>query len=116
MNSYPVKIGGEEVRFSWTQETAKRYTFRASKIGGAPRGADFANPRKVTAAIGSFLWLILPAEIHQKYDSPEELFMAIDHDDQSAQVAACLTGIFSDMSPDAEKKSTSRKSPSRKSS
>lgn len=114
--SYPVKIGGESVEIGWTQDVAKRYDFRASKIGGAPASRDFTNPKKAAWAVTSFLWLILPPAAHNLYASPEDLFVAIDHETEFAAIGAALAGIMSDMAPDAEKKSTGKKSHSPKSS
>lgn len=114
--THPVKIGGEAVEIGWTQDVAKRYLFRSSKIGGAPSSEDFTNPKKAAAAVTSFLWLVLPPAVHDRYPTPEDLFVAIDHETEFAAVGAALAGIMSDMNPGAEKKSTGKKSPSPKSS
>lgn len=114
--TYPVKIGGETVEIGWTQDVAKRYLFRASKIGGAPASRDFSNPKKAASAVTCFLWLVLPPAVHERYPTPEELFVAIDHETEFAAVGAALAGVMSDMAPDDEKKSTGKKSPSQKSS
>jgi len=110
--SYPVTIGGESVNLAWTQDIARRYPFRASKIGGAPSARAMTNPKTAVAAVTAFLWLILPPETHALYPTPEDLFLAIDHESDHLELHAALAGVISDMAPDAEKKSTSGKSPS----
>lgn len=110
--SHEVTIGGETVRLAWTQDIARRYPFRCSKIGGAPTARSMSNPRTATAAVTSFLWLLLPPDLHAVYPTPEELFLAIDHEADAEAIHAALVGIISDMAPDAEKKSTSPTSPS----
>ena len=110
--THPVTIGGREIALAWTQDIASRFPFRASKIGGCPSFADFANPKKAAAAITSFLWLMLPPDIHALYSSPEELFIAIDHENEAKAIHSALIAVIGDMSPTDEKKSTSKKPPS----
>lgn len=112
---YPVVIGGEVVELEWKQDIARRYVFRASKIGGGPTSAEFSNPKKAAAAVASFLWLVLPPAVHARYATPEDLFVDIDHASQGQAIRDALVGIFADMAPDAEKKSTGKKTPLRKS-
>jgi hypothetical protein len=105
-------IGGKEVELAWTQDIANRFPFRCSKIGVDPSQLfkEFSMPRKAAAAFTSFLWLILPPNAHGLYQSPEDLFVAIDHESEAASIHAAVLGVIADMSPDAEKKSTLNKS------
>jgi hypothetical protein len=109
---HPITIGGRQVDLEWTQDIASRMPFRASRIGGSPSMADFANPKKAAAAVTSFLWLVLPPAVHQLFSNPEELFVAIDHKTEAAAIHSALVAIVGEMEPDAEKKSTLRKPPS----
>ena len=106
MNSYPVTIAGDTVHLAWTQDIARRYPFRASKIGGAPTGRAMSNPKTAVAAVTSFLWLLLPPETHAQYPTPEDLFVAIDHENDHGAIYSALVGIIGDMVPSDEKKST----------
>lgn len=111
-----LKIGGREFAIEWTQELARRYPFRASKIGGAPAIRDFTNPKKAAAAVTTFLWLLLPAAAHELFPSPEELYVGIDHETEAEAIHEAVFGVIRDMQPAAEKKRSSRKRPSRASS
>lgn len=112
MEPVPITIGGETVHLAWTQDVARRLAFRASKIGGGPTFADFRNPKKAAAAITSFLWLILPADVHARFYTPEELFVAIDHQNEAASIHAAVMSVIGSMQlSDAEKK-TPLKTPS----
>lgn len=113
---HEVVIGGRKVTLEWTQDIASRYRFRESRIGGVPSIADFRNPRKAKAAIISFLWLVLPPDVHQLFSNPEELAIAINEETEAEAIFAAVVGIIGDMVVTDEKKSTSKKSPSPKSS
>lgn len=110
---HSVKIAGKEVILSWTQERLRSFGFRASKIGANPAELfrDFRNPLKAEYAVTSFLWLLLPDEEYRKYPLPDDLIEAIDPEDAAA-IFSAVVGIIALMSPSAEKKSSSRKSPS----
>jgi len=112
MTSYEATIAGEKVILAWDQRTARAYGYRASKIGGAPSLTDLANPKRAAAAVTDLLWLILPPETAAKYRTPEELFLAIDHEAEAAAIHTALVSIIGDITATPEKKSTSRKSPS----
>jgi hypothetical protein len=107
-----------EYRVAWTQEITSRFEFRASKLGVEPSQLlrEFSQPRKAAAAITSFLWLLLPPAAHATHPTPEDLFVAIDHQADGEGIHAAIVGVLADMSPEVEKKSTLKKSPSRKSS
>ena len=112
MKSYPVTIEGQTVELAWTQDIARRYQFRSSKIGGPPTARAMSNPKTAVAAVTAFLWLLLPPDVHSLYQSPEDLFLAIDHENDHAGLHAALVGVIGDMVPDVEKKSTLTKSQS----
>lgn len=109
--SHKCTIAGNPVELSWSNETQKRMHFRASAVGinlGTIH-KDFTKPNKAAAAYSSFLWCILPAKFLADYPTPEELYVAIE-DNEAPAIHAALFGIFEDMAPDVEKKSTSRNS------
>ena len=110
--SYLVKIGGEEIRIAWDQQTARAYEYRASKIGGAPSLRDLANPKRAVAAVTDLLWLLLPPKTADKYRSPEELFIAINHEEDAPSIHSALLAVINDIETSEQKKSTSEKSPS----
>ena len=112
---YKIKVGGEEIGIAWDQQTARSFAYRAAKIGGAPSFCDLRNPKRAVAAVTDLLWLLLPSETAAKYRTPEELFVAIDHEKDALSIHSALVGVIGDMDTDTEKKSTSKKSPSQKS-
>lgn len=112
MTTYPVIIGGEEIALAWDQQTARSYAYRASKIGGAPSFADLKNPKRAVAAITDLLWLFLPPSAQAKYRTPEDLFVAIDHESHAPAIHAAVIGIVGDMLTDDQKKRSSKNSPS----
>jgi hypothetical protein len=114
--SHLVKIGGREVVISWNQETAKRYNFRLSCIGGHPTKRELTTPALASAAVCKLLWALLPASEIGRYATPEDLFVDIDQDTESEAISLAIIGVFADMAPTKEKKTTSQKSPSQKSS
>jgi hypothetical protein len=109
--SHKLTIAGEPVEIAWNNETAKRFGFRASagNVNVKTLHKDFTNPTKAGAAFASFLWLVLPPAKVRDYPTPEDVFIAITEDDV-ASVHTALIGVIADMVPDAEKKSTSKKS------
>ena len=110
-----VKIDGREVAISWNRETAKRYNFRLSSIGGHPTQRELTTPATSSAAVCKILWALLPASEIGRYATPEDLFVAID-DEDGGMIATAIVGIYADMAPTKEKKTTIKKSPSQKSS
>lgn len=110
--SHPVTIGGRTVSLAWTQEIARRFTYRASSIGGAPGKRELTNAKTATAAVTKLLWLVLPPEVAASYPTPEDLFLALDHETAGEGIHKALVGIMADMHADDEKKSTSPSSPS----
>lgn len=106
--SHTVKIAGREIVLTWTNEVAKRFFFRLASIGGMPRQKDFTNPASAAASVAKVVWALLPKADLSRYESPEDLFVDIG-DDEAAGVAEAVAAIFSEMAPDPEKKSSSRK-------
>ena len=107
-----VSIAGQPVPIHWTQEVARRYGIRASKLGGAPKTADLSDRHRAAYAATAFLWLFLPPMIHDQYRTPEELYLALDHEQEAPAILAAILAVFEEMGVDAEKKTSSPKSPS----
>jgi len=114
---YPITIGGQKTEIAWTQDAAKRYAFRASKLGLDPFRL-MSTPAKREFALICILWLVLPQSVHLQFATSEDLHVAINHDDDTEKqgITTALSGIIGDMFPDAEKKSSGTKKHSRKSS
>lgn len=110
---HAITIGGEPTEIGWTQEAAKRYAFRSSKLDVDPL-AIINKPRSRERGLISMLWLLLPPAFHSRFETPEELHVAINHGDENevAGITAALVAVIGEMFPDAEKKSTSKNSPS----
>lgn len=110
---HTVHIQGTAVPLEWTQAASRAFGFRASKIGADPLTLyrDIKNPLKAEYAVTAFLWMLLPDEQYRKYALPEDLCPAIDPE-QAPEILRAVLGVIADMSPTAEKKSTSKKSPS----
>jgi len=109
---FPAVIGGREITLKWTQETAKRFHYRLSQIGGHPTQRELSGIRTRDAAACKLLWAFLPPVELASFPTPEDLFVAIDQETEGLALGQALAGIYAEMSVDAEKKSTSRKSPS----
>jgi len=108
-------IGERSVEITWNRETALRYGFRASDIGGAPSIAKLRNPKTAAAAVTKLLWCCLPPSEIVTLATPEDLYTALDHEKHAAQIHAVVVGIVGDMFPSDEKKSTSKNLPSQES-
>ena len=113
--SYPITIGGNPTAIAWNQDVAKRYSFRASRLGFDPF-TIVNKPAKREFALICILWLVLPQEVHLQFATAEDLHVAINHDD-AAEVAAittALVAVIGDIFPSAEKKSSGTRKPLRK--
>jgi len=108
----PVKIGGREIALKWTQETAKRFHYRLSQIGGHPTQRELTGARTRDAAACKLLWAFLPPAELGSYPTPEDLFVAIDQETEGLQLGEALAKIYGEMAVDAEKKRSLTKSPS----
>jgi hypothetical protein len=107
----PVKIGGREIALKWTQETAKRFHYRLSQIGGHPTQRELTGARTRDAAACKLLWAFLPLAELGSYPTPEDLYVAIDQETEGLELGKALAEMYAEMVPDAEKKSTLTKSP-----
>jgi hypothetical protein len=107
--SHLVKIGGREITLDWSQEVAKRFNYRLAAIGGMPKQKELTTPITAGAAIAKIVWALLPKADFARYETPEDLFVDLDHDTEGLIVAEAVAAIFSEMAPDAEKKRTSTK-------
>jgi hypothetical protein len=114
--SHKVSIGGREVVLEWSNETAKRFAYRMGEIGGEPTSAQLSNRRTVTTALFKVLWGLLPPGEFARHESPEALYVAVDHDSEAKGIFDAIAAVYAERFPTPEKKRSSRKSPSRKSS
>jgi len=112
--SHETIIGGRNVSLTWSQEIAKRFRFRLSAIGGHPTTRELTSPATADAAVCKLLWAMLPTQEIGRYPTPEDLFVAIDQDSESESIGIAIRGVYADMEPTPEKKTTTKKSPSRK--
>jgi len=112
--AHEITIGGRAILLSWNQEIAKRFNFRLSSIGGHPTQREVTTIATSSAAVCKILWALLPAAEIGRYATPEDLFVAIDQETESEAIAKAILGVYGEMSPTPEKKSTTKKSPSRK--
>ena len=110
--AHEVKIAGEVVRIAWDQATQRQFLFRMGEIGGEPSIAQLSNKKTVTTAIFKVLWGLIPKQLLAKYPDPESLFVAVDHENEAEAIFTAIMAVYSDSSPDTEKKSTLKKSPS----
>ena len=109
---HEITIAGRKVELEWTQESAKRFSFRMGECGGEPTSKQLTNPKTVTTALFKVLWGLLPSAEFVRYHDPESLFVAVDHETEGEAIYAAIAAIYQDRCPSAEKKSTSQKSPS----
>jgi hypothetical protein len=109
---YPITIAGRKVSLAWTQESEKRFAFRMGLIGGEPTPKQLSNPRTVTTALFKIAWGLLPPAEFARYDDPEALFVAMDHEADAEALFAAISGIYQDRTIDTEKKTSLKKSPS----
>lgn len=109
MNSHAVKIGGKSVPLRWDQATSRRFRLRASSLGLDPARlfADLSDTVRAEYSAAALTWLLLPSSAH--YRTPEDMWEHVEEADIADNLKA-LVGVFEDMSPDAEKKSTSKNS------
>ena len=107
-------IGGRKVSLEWTQEAANRFRFRLSSIGGHPSQRELTSPTSADAAVCKLLWAMLPPQEVARHATPEDLFVAIDQATESEAIALAIRGVYADMEPTPEKKTTKKKSPLRK--
>lgn len=115
MESHNCKIAGRSVDLAWTQETAKRYAFRMGEIGGEPTSKQLTSPRTVATALHKVLWALLPPAEFARYATPEDLFVAVDHDNEATGIFSAINSVYQDRFADTEKKSSLTKSRSQES-
>ena len=106
---HQITIGGSPVELEWTQASARAFHFRLSEIGFSISGAAFKGAR-AASSFCKCLWALLPADVFREYPTPEELFVAIDHETEAAAIYGAVSAIFAEMAPSDEKKSTSKNS------
>lgn len=114
MEKHEIKIAGESVSLAWDQETAKRYHFRMAEIGGEP--TDYSNPNTIATNLFKVLYGLLPVQTFKKYSDPEDLWVAVDHENEGEAIFKAINAVFLERFPDAEKKSNGRTKRSQESS
>lgn len=110
MEPHTITIGGKTVSITWNQGVARRLSFRASSIGGGPSFADFSHPQKAASAIVTFLWLLLPPEVHRRFPTPEDLYADIAETEAPA-IHAGILSVVREMFPDEDEKKNSPSTP-----
>ncbi len=105
--SYQITIAGRKTSIAWDQGTMRRYLFRLGVIGGEPTAKQLTNPKTVTTAIFKILWCLLPPDIHREFESPEDLFAAVDHETEGPAIYAAVKAIFEDRAGITQKKTSS---------
>lgn len=109
---HELTLAGRPVTLEWTVESKKRFQYRLQTIGGHPPESHFKRAATAPAAFARVLWAMLPKQEVALYESPEDLFAAIDHDTEYQGILTAVSGVYKDMAVSAEKKMTSDKSPS----
>lgn len=107
---HEINIAGKPVALEWNQKAARAFTFRLSEIGFNLSGAAFKGARAASSYV-KCLWALLPADAFREYATPEDLFVAIDHETEATAIYEAVASIFFEMAPGEEKKSTSTNSP-----
>lgn len=109
-----LQLAGAAVTIAWDNATQRTFATRLSKIGESSGsiGAALNSKARGDYAIVTLLWAVLPADVYRRYPTPEDMVADIAPEDNEAAVAAVF-GVIKEMTPTPEKKSTSKKSPSR---
>lgn len=108
---HKVNIGGKPVTLTWDQKASRRYKSRTDEMRVPPKFADLSNPKKADTTLYKLLWAFLPETELSRFPSPESLFVEADPSEFEA-ICKAIVAILGEMFPNAEKKSTSRKSQS----
>ena len=105
--SHACSIGGRKVDLEWTNESLRKMTIRASKLGEDPRDlfSDLKDPKRSDYAACALLWLLVPDEIHEANRTPEKLWLKVA-DQEIEGVLGAVIATLGDITVDAEKKST----------
>ena len=109
--NHEITIGGRPVKIAWTVETQKRFQYRLQTIGGHPPEGAFRAAKTAPAAFCKVLWALLPPAELVALPTPEDVFVALDHEKEAPAMFAAVSAIYGEMAADAEKKTTSGKSP-----
>ena len=108
-----ISISGRKVAIAWNIEVSRRFRFRLGAIGGHPSRKELTTAATAESAFTKILWALLPAGEFAKYETPEDLFVALDIDGEegASSIAAVITSIYDEMSATVEKKTSGRKKP-----
>lgn len=116
MAKHQCTIAGSAVELEWTQSVARQYRYRASKLGVDNELERMSNPATVESAVFDTLWCLLPSALIAKYPTPEELFVAVDHDNEAEGIWQAIKGVIEEQVVDQQKKTTSKSDPGPESS
>ncbi len=105
--SHPVTISGETVSLVWSKASSRLMRLRLAGIG-FDWSKDTVGSR-MSATMVKICWALLPSEVFEKYADYESMYSAMN-EDEDAPMFKAVSAIISEMSPPAEKKSTSKKS------
>ena len=111
---HELTIAGRKVSLEWNRKASKSFAFRLSEIGFEITPKSFSGV-KAAAAFCKCLWALLPDAEFARYDTPEKLFIEIDHETESPAIFTAISAIFAEMNASDEKKSTLTTSPSQES-
>ncbi len=109
--AHEIEIAGRKVLLEWNRKASKLFAYRLSEIGFEVTPKSFSGV-KAPSALCKCLWALLPDSEFVKYDSPEKLFVEIDHEKEAATIFSAVSSIFAEMNVSEEKKSTLTTSPS----
>jgi hypothetical protein len=107
-----IEIDGRTVSVEWNQGAARRFGFRAAKHGIKLDVRGLFDPARADSAYVEALWLMLPPDEHARHATPEDLAAAIDHKTQADAIVQVVLHAIGEMTADAEKKTTSKNTPS----
>ena len=114
--AYPVVIDGVESEIDWTQETQKRLVYRLSSIDDSFDSLfrRLIKPKSRASGLFDLLWAVMTPAEFAKYRKPEDVFLAADEKTEAPAIVEAMGSLISEIFPTAQKKRTTKRSPSRK--
>ena len=113
MITYPLTIAGENVELTWTNSTSCLMRLRLQESG-----FDWIKDTKgerMGAAMVRICWALLPDEVFDRYPTHHKMYSAMS-DGEDVEMLKTINQVLSELAPSEQKKSTSTKSRSPKSS
>lgn len=108
--TYSIKIGGRDIALKWDRRSELAYHYRMSCIGGHPSKSQIAGEKTAISSLFKILWALLPSAEHIKYQTPEDLFVEVDHESETEAIYSAINNMFADNQNNVEKKSSTTKS------